>query len=471
MVRYAVLVQRPKGLTHATFGRGLKRRFVRRDHQRERTHENLEEGFPVNLLTNPLQMLLHHVLSCFSVLLPVSMTEWTRRRTRGSPNVQSSPTGSRSPIATGESEPFLNTTASLGATTSPLPPSQDMVRGSERWKKSAQEAAMRARAVEAALEEANQSHEADRRAFEERVARLERQVSKAERRANDSEAKVTQIIQESALDVARRARSFEADLVEANRTHAAEQVAFKERAAQLERQVSEAERRAKDSEAKVTQTTKEFAQDAARRARSFEATLAKANQSHEADRLAFEERVAQLERQVSEAEYRVNDSEARVTQITQELHQTKIDQQQMAALLDTRSAELRDAQVYLTGVDDATDMETLRLVERMNSKIFQLAASIADAFQSRYGEQKDIRVSQEAAARVRHLFGNDLFHALSSIDHPDDSLIVQIALQALMVSYTKWLCATWDFDVTGPQQVLQKLYGLIRRTGAYFAAG
>ena len=330
---------------------------------------------------------------------------------------------------------------------------------------------MRARAVEAALEEANQSHEADRRAFEERVARLERQVSKAERRANDSEAKVTQIIQESALDVARRARSFEADLVEANRTHAAEQVAFKERAAQLERQVSEAERRAKDSEAKVTQTTKEFAQDAARRARSFEATLAKANQSHEADRLAFEERVAQLERQVSEAEYRVNDSEARVTQITQELHQTKIDQQQMAALLDTRSAELRDAQVYLTGVDDATDMETLRLVERMNSKIFQLAASIADAFQSRYGEQKDIRVSQEAAARVRHLFGNGLFHALSSIDHPDDSLIVQIALQALMVSYTKWLCATWDFDVTGPQQVLQKLYGLIRRTGAYFAAG
>ncbi len=208
------------------------------------------------------------------------------------------------------------------------------------------------------------------------------------------------------------------------------------------------------------ETWKKKAEEAEKRAREAEGRLEEANRCLDAERVAFEEQAQKAAKQVSEAEDRTNRLRVTLAESGDELRKT-------VALLDMRSAELRDAQAYLTRIDDIADAEVLHLVEGMNSRIFQTAASIADAFRSRYGEQKDIRMSQEAAACIRYAVGDDLFRALRHIDRSEDSL-VQTVLQAAMVSYAKWLCATWDFEATGPEKVLQNVYHFIRRTGTYF---
>ncbi|PIL34584.1 hypothetical protein GSI_03363 [Ganoderma sinense ZZ0214-1] len=175
--------------------------------------------------------------------------------------------------------------------------------------------------------------------------------------------------------------------------------------------------------------------------------------------------------QVYEAEHRINELQTALTRSQQELCRTNDELRDTAALLDRRSAELRDAQAYLSHPDDVADAEVLHLVERINSRIFQTAASIADAFQSQYGKQKDIQASQEAATRVRGFLGSKLLHALSTVDYSRDPSVVQTALQAAFVSFVAWLCATWDFGATGRKNALPKIYQHIRKTEQQSVAG
>ncbi len=187
----------------------------------------------------------------------------------------------------------------------------------------------------------------------------------------------------------------------------------------------------------------------------------------EEDRIAFDQWAQQMKIHLSEAENRVKASQDVIARLSRELHQSQSKLQETEALLDTRSAELRDAQAYLSKLDDVADTEVRRLVDGINSRIFQTAANIADAFQPRYSEARDVQVSEEAAVRLRGLLGSDLLHALNSIHHVDDPLVVQTVLQAAMVSYTRWLCATWNFNIGDPPCLLQHIYQSIRRTGTY----
>ncbi|KAM5545517.1 hypothetical protein V8D89_000555 [Ganoderma adspersum] len=211
------------------------------------------------------------------------------------------------------------------------------------------------------------------------------------------------------------------------------------------------------------------AQEAEERARSAEARLAEAERRHDAERATLAQQAHQAESQLVKAEQHINHLQAALTQSGHELRRANEDLRETAALLDTRTAELRDAQAYLSRPDDVADAEVLHLIEGINSRIFQAAASIADAFRSRYGAQKDL--PREAAARVQYLFGDDLTHALCSVDHSDDSLVVQTVLQAVMTFHVRWLCDTWDFNVTGHKHVLQRIYQLIRRTEQQSVAG
>ncbi|KAI1793700.1 hypothetical protein LXA43DRAFT_1121938 [Ganoderma leucocontextum] len=212
-------------------------------------------------------------------------------------------------------------------------------------------------------------------------------------------------------------------------------------------------------------------QEAAHRAHSLRTSLAEANRRADADRIAFEQWAQQADRRVSEAEHRAKSAEADAAQLSRELQQAKGDLQTKAALLETRSAELSDAQAYLTKLDDVPDTEIVQLVGGINSSIYQAAASIADAFRSRFGGQKNMQVSQEAAASLQGLLDNDLLRALCSLDHADDPFVVQTVLQAAMVSYTGRLCATWDFHVGDPPCLLQEVYHVIRRTEQQSVAG
>ncbi|KAI1793702.1 hypothetical protein LXA43DRAFT_1092493 [Ganoderma leucocontextum] len=228
-----------------------------------------------------------------------------------------------------------------------------------------------------------------------------------------------------------------------------------------------------DKEREVKKLRKKEQEDT-RHAQSFKTELEVTRrrlEKAEADRITFERWAQQAERALSEAEHRAKHSEASVAQLSRELRRSQAELQKTTALLDTRSAELRDAQAYLCRLDDVADTEVLQLVDSVNSRVFQAAANIADAFKPRYGEQKDAEVSQEAAARLRGLLNDDLLHALGSIDHTEDPLVVQTVLQAAMVSYTRWLCVTWNFHLGDPPCLLQEVYHVIRRTEQQSIAG
>ncbi|PIL34594.1 hypothetical protein GSI_03373 [Ganoderma sinense ZZ0214-1] len=220
---------------------------------------------------------------------------------------------------------------------------------------------------------------------------------------------------------------------------------------------------------------KKRAHEAEHHARSVEARLAVANRRLDAERASFNQQLEQAQQaarqaQASQAEDRTNRPQAALAEPGRELRRAQDELREAVALLDTKSAELRDAQAYLSRHDDVADAEVLRLVEGINSRIFQAAASITDAFQPRYGGQKDVLAWQEVASRVQHTLSDDLLHALHSIDHFDDSLM-QTLLQAVMVFYAGQLCDTWDFDAIGPHQVLQKVYCSIRQKERQSVAG
>ncbi|PIL34611.1 hypothetical protein GSI_03390 [Ganoderma sinense ZZ0214-1] len=223
--------------------------------------------------------------------------------------------------------------------------------------------------------------------------------------------------------------------------------------------------------AEEAETWKKRVAEAEGRAHSAEARLAEANGRLDAERATSNHQAQQATRQLSEAEDRTNRLQAALAESEQELRRTRNKLRETTALLDTRSGELRDAHAYLTGLDSVADTEVLHLVKGINSRILQTAASITDEFQPRCGEQKDIRVLQEAAARVRDLLGDDLLHELSSINDRSDDSLMQTLLQAVMVSFTRRLCATWDFRGSGPQQVLENLYSFIRQKERQSVAG
>ncbi|KAL7278332.1 hypothetical protein ACG7TL_008308 [Trametes sanguinea] len=106
------------------------------------------------------------------------------------------------------------------------------------------------------------------------------------------------------------------------------------------------------------------------------------------------------------------------------------------ALLKTKSAELRDAQVFLTRVDDASDGEVVNLIGLLNSSIFQTSANIAAKFQPAYGRTKNRTMRNRYIEHLRssQLLSRKLLSSLDCLDHHQNPIVVQFALQAIMAS-------------------------------------
>ncbi|KAI0824356.1 hypothetical protein BC628DRAFT_1322955 [Trametes gibbosa] len=128
------------------------------------------------------------------------------------------------------------------------------------------------------------------------------------------------------------------------------------------------------------------------------------------------------------------------------LAQVQAEQRNLTQLLDTRTAELKEAQTYLSKVDDVADSEVLALVERINTHVFQTAAKIADDFQQRYGTQADSVVVEEAVSRLEKsaTVGAQLPLILCTNDHRADPILVQIALQAALATVLYHFASPWS---------------------------
>lgn len=145
------------------------------------------------------------------------------------------------------------------------------------------------------------------------------------------------------------------------------------------------------------------------------------------------------------------------------------EQRNTLALLETRTGELKEAQAFLSKADNIADSEVQRVIEHLNSKIFQTAATMADDPQFRYGSQVDGDVAHRASASLEQAawLGSHLLAALRSVDHSKDSVLVQTAIQACMTTYTRWLATSWDLGLSDPKYLLYNLYSLVRERGMY----
>ncbi|KAI0367125.1 hypothetical protein BV20DRAFT_950927 [Pilatotrama ljubarskyi] len=142
------------------------------------------------------------------------------------------------------------------------------------------------------------------------------------------------------------------------------------------------------------------------------------------------------------------------------LSQTQTEFRNLKTLLDTRTAELKEAQTYLSKVDDVTDSEVVRLVERINSQIFQTAAKIADDCQGYYGMQKESAIAEAAVSRLEKssLLAPHLPRTLYTKDHSEDPILVQIALQVALSSFLYHLASPWSTSFEKQTAFLHSIY-------------
>ncbi|TFK79392.1 hypothetical protein K466DRAFT_559944 [Polyporus arcularius HHB13444] len=171
--------------------------------------------------------------------------------------------------------------------------------------------------------------------------------------------------------------------------------------------------------------------------------------------------VKDLKEHLNEAELKAQRSEKRMACLEHSLSAAQDQKRTTAVLLETRTAELRDAQSYLNMVDDVPDREVLRIIEKLNSMIFQTAATASDTFQGRYQNPQSPEAEETGRQLVeRSGFSTQLRTALRSVNHNDDAILVQMALQGAMGSYTGFLCITWDF---GAGKGFESVYARVRK--------
>jgi len=135
-----------------------------------------------------------------------------------------------------------------------------------------------------------------------------------------------------------------------------------------------------------------------------------------------------------------------------------------STLLNDRTRELQGAQAFLSKADTLSGAEVIRLVEELNQEIMQTAAFISDSFDF-VRKPEHVDEMKEASARTSELIGTTMTSLLGTVQHGEDPLLIQVALQAATVEFSRWIIMTWDFDGLQAEQPLAEIYNDVRETG------
>lgn len=134
-------------------------------------------------------------------------------------------------------------------------------------------------------------------------------------------------------------------------------------------------------------------------------------------------------------------------------------------LLNTRSAELRQAQAYLSTADRISHADVLGMVERLNADIYQLAASIADAFQY---DSPSVASSQLTApvSGTERFVAQAVIELLGIMSRNSDSSFVQLALQTMLMNVAAYVVESWDVHSDATQnELLTRIYEAVLQNG------
>ncbi|OJA20124.1 hypothetical protein AZE42_04097 [Rhizopogon vesiculosus] len=139
-------------------------------------------------------------------------------------------------------------------------------------------------------------------------------------------------------------------------------------------------------------------------------------------------------------------------------------------LLNDRTRELQGAQAFLSKADTLSGAEVIRLVDELNQEIMQTAAFISDSFDFARRPEHQAEM-KEASSRTSELIGPTITSLLSAVQHGEDPLLIQVALQAATVEFSRWIIMTWDFDGLQAEQPLAEIYGDVRETESQAISG
>ncbi|TFK87245.1 hypothetical protein K466DRAFT_586538 [Polyporus arcularius HHB13444] len=149
-------------------------------------------------------------------------------------------------------------------------------------------------------------------------------------------------------------------------------------------------------------------------------------------------------------------------------------QRDLEALLEARSKELQDAQVYVTKLDEVADSEVVRIVEPLNGQIFQAAATLSDAPEFHSDDpREDATAVVEARTRLERSswLGSNLLDIVGDSTHPEHSVFVQVALQAGLTAYARRIANSWDPSGTKDTTTIENVYWAIRDREPQSVAG
>ena len=207
-----------------------------------------------------------------------------------------------------------------------------------------------------------------------------------------------------------------------------------------------------------------------RRALDAEKRLAEessARRVEEDGRRKAEEHIRELRKRIDSREGELKASNAAKAELEKALAHGQVERRNLTALLETKTAELKEAQTYMSKVDDVSDSEVLQLAKNINAAIFQIAAKVADDCHSTIDATASRPLRDQAAARLEKAvnFGSDLPRILAGADHTQDNILVQIALQALFAISLRNLASAWPTPVDERISLLQSIYGEMCRQG------
>ena len=151
-----------------------------------------------------------------------------------------------------------------------------------------------------------------------------------------------------------------------------------------------------------------------------------------------------------------------------ELDAMRVKYEQTHELLQTRTAELKAAQAFLTTADKLSNVDVVNLVDALNAEILQISALVADAFT--FGPKNGGRTMhseevEEALARATETVGPRMVQLLESSEHNEDPILVQIAFQGGLCAYVQWIISSWYFESPDDEGLLRDVYTDIRNSG------
>lgn len=129
---------------------------------------------------------------------------------------------------------------------------------------------------------------------------------------------------------------------------------------------------------------------------------------------------------------------------------------------------MRGLETFLTKIDRWSGAQIIQALQDLNSEILQFAASATELCTfdkySRASPARTTQATKETAARL----GPSLARVLSSRDHAQDPILVQLALQSCVATCISRAMSTFCFGFAAkPNAVLSQIYAQMYETGVY----